>query len=335
MKKLEFLFRKIFTCNYKGAYEQAKILSKKYGGTRIGLFLDMMYCGVKYGAGYVDYAEFEFNLLDKEQRKTYLTSELNNRIVRKYNDPAYWHLFHDKIEFNKLFKDYINRDFISIRDNDSTIEEFKEFCLKHKKIVAKVAGGTHGVGIDFYDIDGNTDFEKLYQKLRANEQYLIEEFIVQHRDLNKLYSGSVNSLRVITFLTDDNEVEILRTVLKIGNREGIDNCRNGGMYTFLDESGKVIMPAFDENNTIFETHPKSGEKIVGFEVPCYDEIKELVKKAGKVVPQIRYVGWDIAIGEKGPMIIEGNEYSGIFQMKASINPTKIGDLPTFKKYIKF
>ena len=149
----------------------------------------------------------------------------------------------------------------------------------------------------------------------------------------KLYKGSVNSLRVITFLTDDGNVVILRMVLKIGNKEGIDNCRNGGMYTFLDDNGVVLLPAFDENNNIYEKHPKSGTEIVGFKVPYYKEIQELVSKAGKVVPEIRYVGWDIAITEKGPIIIEGNEYSGIFQMKASMNPTKIGDLPRFRKYM--
>lgn len=335
MNRIKFILKKMFTWNYKDAYKQAKILSKKYGGNSVGIFFDMMYCGAKYGAGYVDYVEFEFNLLDRNNRKTYLTSELNNRIVKKYNAKSHMYLFNDKINFNKLFKEYIKRDFISIRESDSSFEEFKCFCLEHKKIVAKVANGTHGVGIDLYEIDASTNLRHLYNKLRLNEQFLIEEAVVQHKDLNKLYSESVNSLRVITFLTDDGEVEILRTVLKIGNREGIDNCRNGGMYTFIDENGKVILPAFDENNIIYEKHPKTGETIVGFVVPYYDKVKALVKAAGKVVPQIRYVGWDVAISEKGPLIIEGNEYSGIFQMKASMNPTKIGDLPTFKKYIKF
>ena len=333
MGRLKYLCKKVFTWNYKDAYARAKILKKKYGGNAFLIWCDMVMCGALYGAGYIDYDEFEFNLLNRKQRKTYLTAELNNRIVKKYNAPNYRYLFKDKIEFNRLFKDYIKRDFLSIRDNDATVKEFKAFSLKHKKIVAKAVDAMHGLGIDFYDVDETTNFEELYNKLRENKQYLIEECIVQHSEMAKLYKGSVNSLRVITFLTDDGKVVILRAVLKIGNKEGIDNCRNGGMYTFLDDNGVVLLPAFDENNNIYEKHPKSGTEIVGFKVPYYKEIQELVSKAGKVVPEIRYVGWDIAITEKGPIIIEGNEYSGIFQMKASMTPTKIGDLPRFRKYM--
>lgn len=333
MGRIKYLSKKLFSWNCKDAIKQARILSKKYNQNSLLIFMDMLGCGVKYGAGYIDYVEFEFNLLNRKQRKTYLTSEINNRIVRKYNNKNYMHLFSDKITFNKIFKDYIGRDYISIRDHDSTFEEFVDFCKKKKQIVAKVADATHGFGIDFYEIDSKTNFKELYNKLLANKQYLIEEHIEQHNDLKRLYSESVNSLRVISFLQDNGEVVILRAVLKIGNRAGIDNCRNGGMYTFLDENGLVIMPAFDENNIIYESHPKSGEKIVGFQVPHYNEIKTLIEKVGKVVPQIRYVGWDVAISENGPVIIEGNEYSGIFQMKASINPTKIGELENFKKYI--
>ena len=31
-------------------------------------------------------------------------------------------------------------------------------------------------------------------------------------------------------------------------------------------------------------------------------------EAALIVPEVRYVGWDIAITENGPVIMEGNEY---------------------------
>ena len=54
-----------------------------------------------------------------------------------------------------------------------------------------------------------------------------------------------------------------------------------------------------------------------------------------MVPQVGYVGWDIAVTENGPLIIEGNHFPGhdILQMPPHV-PDKIGMLPTFKKYIK-
>ena len=41
----------------------------------------------------------------------------------------------------------------------------------------------------------------------------------------------------------------------------------------------------------------------------------MCKKAALQVPEVRYVGWDIAFSNKGPVIVEGNEYPcyGIIQ----------------------
>lgn len=335
MGRVKYLAKKVFSWNYKDAYKQAQNIHRKRGGSTIGIFLDMIGCGVKYGAGYCDYVEFEFDLLNSKQRATYLTSELNNRIVRKYNNKEYIHLFRDKIEFNNIFKDYLNREFISLRDGDATLEEFIEFCKKREKICAKPIDQSCGTGIVFVKIEKDTDFEELYNRFRANKQYLVEDYIKQHKDLNELYPGSVNTVRVISFLGDDGEVHVLRTVMKFGTTGEIDNHAAGGMYTFVDEKGKVLYPAADDFGNAYEKHPVTGVSIVGFQIPHYDKIVELIKKAGKVVPQVRYVGWDVAIGEDGPMIIEGNEYCGLFQNKASTNPTKEGDLPIFRKYIKF
>ena len=40
------------------------------------------------------------------------------------------------------------------------------------------------------------------------------------------------------------------------------------------------------------------------------EAIELVKQTAGVVPEIGYVGWDVAFSTKGPVIVEGNEYPG-------------------------
>ena len=63
----------------------------------------------------------------------------------------------------------------------------------------------------------------------------------------------------------------------------------------------------------------------------FKEAVEMVKEAAKVVPEIGYVGWDIAIGEKEPIMIEGNCYPGVFQVKPSLSKEKVGLIPKYNE----
>ena len=38
----------------------------------------------------------------------------------------------------------------------------------------------------------------------------------------------------------------------------------------------------------------------------FSQAKELVLRTAKYMPGLRLVGWDVAIGETGPVLVEGN-----------------------------
>ena len=115
-------------------------------------------------------------------------------------------------------------------------------------------------------------------------------------------------------------LEKLNTILRIGNNGNVDNFSSGGMYTFVNDLGTVYVPAIDEKGNIYYKHPSSGCDIVGFKVPRYNELENFISTLSKVVPSIRYVGWDVVLNDKGEFIvIEGNQYPGVFQVKPSIS----------------
>ena len=330
MKKVKFIFRKIKGFQYRQFFSIINEIHKKTKKSRIAIFIDIVRTVIKYGNGYMDYFEFEFYFLNDEERQTYITAYINNDIVKKYNDKEEMKKFDDKIAFNNIYKKYLKRDFIDLKT--SSEKEFDNFIHKHKKIICKIPDGTGGKGIRVIDIDKNTNSNELYNELKNDNLMLIEEYLVQHKDMNKLYDNSVNTLRIITFL-DDNGVHILKTILKIGNGGHVDNFSSGGMYTFVDENGKVYVPAIDEKGNIFENHPISNTKIVGFKIPMYEDVVKLISEVGKVNDKVRYIGWDVAISKDGPVLIEGNPFSGIFQVKPSISGIKTGDLPNFRRYM--
>lgn len=330
MSRLKYILKKLKTLEYKNMFNVAKKIHKKTGKLTLCILFDMVKCAFKFGSGYMDYFEFEFYLLSDKERSTYITSNINNSIIKKYNNPEFNYLFDNKVIFNDKFKKYLNRSYFNIEN--VMLEDFIKYVKDKKKIVVKPLDECGGKGVEIVNINSKTNFEKLFNNLIRNKQYLLEEYILQCKEMNELYSGSVNTLRVITFYKDKN-VYIMKMILKMGNKGNVDNFSSGGMYTFVNEEGNVYVPAIDEEGNIFEEHPVSGKKIVGFKVPKYDEVVKLVKKMGKVVPEVRYVGWDIAITSKGPVVVEGNNFSGIFQVKPSISGIKIGDLPNYRKYM--
>ena len=104
------------------------------------------------------------------------------------------------------------------------------------------------------------------------------------------------------------------------------------MYTFVNEEGEIIVPAIDQEDNIFEVHPITNKKIVGYKIPYFKEACDLVCEAAKEIKEVKYIGWDVAIGEKGPMIIEGNSFPGVFQIKPSFK-RGMGLIPTYIKYM--
>jgi hypothetical protein len=79
----------------------------------------------------------------------------------------------------------------------------------------------------------------------------------------------------------------------------------------------------------------SGASIVGFRVPYFREAVALVNQVSPVVPQVPYIGWDVAITPQGPILIEGNPNSGVYQLKPSLSGVRTGLLPVYRAAMQF
>ncbi len=329
MRKIKYLFKRILALDYKNMISVCKTICKKENKFFLAIYIDMIICGFKYQAGYYDYLEFEFYNLNRRQRKTYLTRGKNNEIVRKYNNKAEFYKFDNKAEFNKIFDPLLHREWMLIDSNN--FEEFDSFFNKHKSIVVKPIYDTGGGrGVDKFTLEETDNNLDLFNTLLSNRQVLIEECIKQHPRISELYDKSVNTLRIYTFHLN-GVTHYLFSVFKIGNGGVIDNFSRGGMYTFTDENGVVFVEAIDQEDNIFAVHPISKQPIIGFEVPYIKEAIELVKEAATYLPSMAYVGWDVAIDANGPLIVEGNCFPGVFQVKPSLSKTKTGLIPMYKE----
>ena len=85
-----------------------------------------------------------------------------------------------------------------------------------------------------------------------------------------------------------------------------------------EKTGTVGNNAVDKNKKAYAVHPVSGATIAGFVFPDWEEAMRVVCRAAKEVPQVGYVGWDVAFTPNGPCLVEGNDFPGhdIYQLPA-------------------
>lgn len=330
MKKIKYLVERMISIDYKNLWKMLNVIHEESEKSYLFLFYDMTLCAIRHGAGYMDYYLFHMYDIPEDKRATILTRGRNNELIAKYNHKEYIELFHDKSKFNQKFNKYLKRDWIVLNHNEHAFESFLE---KHREVILKPISGSCGKKIEKFS--DSRILNGKYHKLIEDEQILVEEVICQHEKMNLLYKGAINTIRAVS-VYDSGKVHFVVAYLRIGNGTFVDNFNHGGMVVPIDEkTGRIDFPAIDKEGFLYQTHPISGTSIIGFQIPMWKKVISLVNDLAKQVPKVGMVGWDIAIGKDGPLVVEGNEFPGhdIYQLPPHrIN--NIGVYPKFKEIKK-
>lgn len=297
---------------------------------RFRITLDFLWEKLVYKIELIDYIQYRFYYKKRAERNTFVTFGKLLEIMRVCNEESYRHVFDDKTVFNKVFKDYIGREHIALAK--ATDDEIAKFLARHDKIITKIPEEMFGHGLRIYESAELLNDKKLIQNLKANN-VLAEEILEQNQEFAEFNQSSVNSVRVVTLLTANNEVKIMAAVLRVGRAGKMaDNFHHQGIAAQIDpDTGIVATMGMDRRWNRYVVHPDSKKPIVGFKIPQWDKIISLAKEAALVCPQIRYIGWDITIKSNNDLvIIEGN--SGADPDVTQIQD-QIGKWPLFKPYL--
>ena len=305
MSVKNMMISKIKEINYEKLDKLASDIAARNNKTKGYVKRDMIKNFIKYGIGYTDYLKGDYINLTKEQKETYVTTKSFYKILAYLNNPKYISCMNDKLLFNKIFKDYLKRDFLDLRTSNS--DDLKAFAKGKEHIFAKPPKDFGGHGIRKIKVKDIKDYDKLYKELRSKEINLIEDEIIQHPEVSKLNPFAVNSFRIVTLLDKNHKPHILANALRINlDDSAAIGCSDAFMR--LNEKGEICSRVVDDIANVYEEHPLTGIKFNTVKVPYVKEAFDLALKAALEVPEIRYVGWDIAITKDGPVIMEGNEY---------------------------
>lgn len=333
MKKIIYIFKRICEMNFSEMIKTAKRVSKTNNASFVGVLFDIIYCGLKYMAGYVDYEVFNFYNLTKKQRDTIITRGINNRFVSILNDSEASNILDNKLLFNERFNDFLGREWINLKV--ASEKDFENFLKGKKDIIVKPIDQACGRDVEKINAKNIFDIKYLYNSLIQKEQYLVENCIIQHPKMAEIYPDAVNTLRIVT-INRKNNVHIMFRSIRMGNAGNVvDNFNHGGLFTTIDEDGIIKKPAVDKKGNIYTNHPYTNTSIIGYEVPLFDEAIKYVKTMASKIPEVGYVGWDISITENGPVVVEANPFPGhdIYQSKIHMKEDGTGLRKDFERII--
>ena len=157
----------------------------------------------------------------------------------------------------------------------------------------------------------------------AGCNFIAQETVSQHETLARLHPESVNTLRILSFLFE-NEVHILSSILRVGgNGSRVDNVGAGGSACAVGPDGRLGRFSVNRRSERSETAP-DGTRWDSVVVPGYAETLEIIRAQHEKLAHFKLIGWDFAVDRAGePVMIEFNTAPG--QNQFCCGPT-FGDL---------
>jgi len=282
--------------------------SSRTGKPAISLLLNAIGSVFKYNISIMEYFQFGFYERERAERLGWAGTGFMFEYQRIMNPLKARSVLENKIAFNSYFNQFIKRDFTTLPRIEKDPEEAQHLIdSPSEKIVLKNSLGQAGREIRILNSQ-NLKPDQLLNIMRSGKFDLVEEYIVQHPDMMRLSPSGINTVRLITQETN-GRIEVLAARLRISINSNVDNMAAGNAASPVDPiSGKVTGPAVfsDITKPDITVHPVTGVEIPGFQLPFWNEILEMVKKAAMSIPENRSIGWDVAITPKGPLLVEGN-----------------------------
>lgn len=306
------------------------------GKSKMSMIIDVLRCNVLYGANDEDYLGLELYKKSDSERKKFITSRRNYKYLFNHHyTPEDRTIFLSKCEFNPKFSKFFHRRWVSTKG--ASISEINNFMDSLDEVIVKPDLGLQGIGcykIKKSDLKKREEFINklpISNEAGIGEDYVIEEVIKQHPDMAYFNESSVNTCRIETITDKNGKAHILNTIVIMGGKGSeISNTHTGGVMAHVDPStGIVDSKGRNPDGLFFLSHPGTGAALPGRKIPFWQDVLALALKAAEERPSARCIGWDIAVTESGPDLIEGNIQFGHCTQACDM----VGRWPLIRKYL--
>ncbi len=284
-------------------------VKKRTGISSFTLWYRIIFSSLRYNISLLEYFQFRFYEISNSEKETYAGTGFMYAYQLKMNPKAARSVLSDKRKFLKEYAQFVQHKHASLQELEINTQMASVLLQNSSgKIVLKNSKGQCGEGIEVHSTKAFS-VNALIERLKESKNDLAEEFVVQHEALMKLSPSGLNTIRIITQLTDKDEVEILGARLRITVNSTVDNLAAGNLAAAINiDTGRVEGAGVYNDITKVDqvVHPITGVSIINFQVPYWNETMAMIKAAALHNKSNRSIGWDIAITNSGPELIEGN-----------------------------
>ena len=260
---------------------------------------------------------YQYRLYDSrnwKRRGRYISQRQNLRLLRGIlgSKPLFW----DKRDFSRDCAEFGLPAIPLLGEwRDGRLVSFVEDWPD--EFYSKPALGYHGFGIRAWrkTPDVLAELRRFIEDHGGEGGAVIQPRILNHPDLSDLSNGRLCTLRITGCRMPDGGVEFMLPTLRMPiGQSAVDNFGQGNLVAPVDvHTGRLgVGCRRGEHGVIWpvEIHPDTGRSLKGVRIPCFHQALELCRSAHQAFPDPLMLGWDVAISEEGPVLVEGNYLFG-------------------------
>lgn len=233
---------------------------------------------------------------------------------------------------------YIENDgnYTYLMDTPKNIKKDRNFIfnlLKEKKCLAMKpnSGTSGGLGFiklelknnDLYENNKLIDGERFNEIINNMRNYIITQYMYQHKDLARIWPHSECTLRVIMVkrptisFEEQAKWDCIVSYARFGSSVsgGASNLSSGGIGIGFDfETGKFNETAIrykkfcKDGNTNLDKHPDTNVTWKGEGLPNWNYVKNKIKTICTHISSLSYLGFDVIITNDGMALCEINTH---------------------------
>lgn len=173
------------------------------------------------------------------------------------------------------------------------------------KAVFKADKSSQGLGVHVIRREA---FEPSVMERLGNGLY--QRFINQHRALSAFEPNAVATIRLTTVVEDSGSASLRAAYMRLGRSgESVVQSKTCVRVAINMGTGQLATTGHTDKWVEVPAHPDSGTVFAGSSIPNFEACVATVKTLHMRVPQVRCIGWDVAVDAAGSVSVM--EWNGL------------------------